>query len=80
MKIRISKKLATLYLDRSIERSHGYFEFTYQVYQYHLKQRERHCHHVTINENTRGKKYRTYILHDLNNTTGTFVIQYIFIP
>ena len=80
MEIIISKKLATIYLDRSIERSHGYFEFTYQVYQYHLEQRERHCHHVTIDEKTRGKKYRTYILRDLNKTNGTLVIQYIYIP
>jgi hypothetical protein len=81
IKLKISKKLATIYLDRSIERSHGYFEFTYHYSVYnHLEQREFQHHHVTIHENTRGKKYRTYILCDHNKTTGTLVIQYIYIP
>jgi hypothetical protein len=80
MELIISKKLATIYLHRSIERSHGYFEFTYHVYEYDLEKRELHCHRVTIDEKTRGKKYRTYILHDHNTKNGTLVIQYIYIP
>lgn len=78
IEIRISKKLAAMYLDRSIKRTHGYFEFTYRV---HDGNKDAQLHHVTINENTKkGKKYRIYILHDTNTTNGASVIQYIFIP
>ena len=78
IEIRISKKLAAIYLDPSVERTHGYFEFTYLVYD---GNKDAQLRHVTIVENTKkDKKYRTYILHDTHTNKEVFVIQYIFIP